>query len=626
MTDFKLHNFQEHFKLAIAGTTPPDLTLYNEIQGCTERYSDFTKVGSGGMKDVYSCFDHQTSRIVAMACLKKTAGKEKYERFIQEAHINAALEHPNIIPIHDVGVNESEKPFFTMKYINGCSLESFCKKEKKALVELMQIYLKICDAIAYAHSKNTIHLDLKPGNIQIDQFGEVLVCDWGLAKIVNTSAKSSDSFCLDPSIYNDCTLDGLIKGSPGYLAPEQIKEEFGSKDQSTDVFALGGILYFLLTNKSPFGSDDLKDSLNKTLDEDFQKPSELAAVNKSLEAVCLKALSQKKEMRYASVLELKQEINSWLCGYATKAENAGFIKSLWLLCKRHKAVSSMLLLFTSITLGFFIENYQTEKKSLNNLRLYVQEKEAKERNSKAESPRLVGLAQLALEESNFDKAVNYITLATLKDSENLDAWKLKARLHFYRQEFSASLKAFSHLEQHMYRRTREATEKLAIIKPEDTQMLDTKHLCELMVSTKNKFAAKKLFDFASINTSSLEEQLKFSLFYLKEIENTKVKKWTEELSVSEELIELDLSGHKKLASLYGLRYLPIGNLNIADSSINSTENILKMPLREINIRNTQILDPVPLFKVKTLKVVYIAKDQYPNIKRFQKLADRIQLN
>ena len=604
-----LNNSQDHFREALADDPQSELNLYNEVLESQQRYGQRTLLDSGGMKEIYTCIDQKSSRKVALASLKNPNDSKSYEKFIREARITASLEHPNIIPVYDVDVEDTGEPFFTMKYVKGYNLADFYKKEKPSIISLMQTFTKICDAISYAHSKKIVHLDLKPANIQIDEYGEVLVCDWGIAKLLNGEEETSEGE-LDPVLYNDYTMDGIIKGSPGYLAPEQISNDFGQKDEQSDVFALGGILYYMLTAKAPFSSSDLKDSLKKTISGSLKRPSELGTVHESLEAVCLKALSVQKEDRYESVLELKNEIDSWLKGFATKAENAGLAKALWLLFKRHKMVFSVLVFTLILSTVFLLKNYYTEKKAYQNLQLYVTEKSEKDAIAKDEAPRLIGLSQVALSESRFDEAKNLIELAVLRDSDNIDAWKLKSRIHFFRQEFKASLDAFSRIDEGIYKRTKAAAKHYAQFKKNDSELLEADQLIELINTTGNKIAAKQLFEYASNNSPSLDYQLKISLFYLKEIDNSNVKNWHEVVKVTDGYVQLDFSGHKKLDSLFALRNLPISKLNISNTTVSDIEHLIQMPLNDIDISHTKIMDPRPLLRNKGLQNMYLGKEQF----------------
>ncbi|MEI8342624.1 MAG: serine/threonine-protein kinase, partial [Verrucomicrobiota bacterium] len=163
----------------------------------TQKYRLGEEVGSGGMKSVHRAHDLNANRDVAMAKLREaSAPPRRMRRFVREARITAALEHPNIVPVHEIGVDETGKPYFTMKLLGGETLHSVLKKlssgdaafqKKYTLARLLQIFQSVCNAAAFAHSRGIIHLDLKPSNIQVGDFGEVLVLDWGLAKMMEQS-------------------------------------------------------------------------------------------------------------------------------------------------------------------------------------------------------------------------------------------------------------------------------------------------------------------------------------------------------------------------------------------------------------------------------------------------------
>ena len=321
--------------------------LEPQLRQIDERYVDKESIGRGGMKKVVNSIDNMTLRKVAKASLLDVK-IENRERFIKEARLTASLEHPNIIPVYDLGYKDDE-PFFTMRKVEGENLSDKIKSMKDLpslynLPELIQIFLKIADAIAFAHDKGVVHLDLKPANVCLGEFGEAIVCDWGLAKIVGSYEQ--DTCSLDPEIYNDYTLDGLIKGSPGYLAPEQACRELGERDRQTDIYALGGILYSILTLKTPIEYSDIHQCLKDTVEGRIIDPLKINPDTPvSLAAVAMKALSKEKKDRYASVTELKAEVNRWLNGFATQAEDASLLKSLSFLIKRHSLVFSLVSLF-----------------------------------------------------------------------------------------------------------------------------------------------------------------------------------------------------------------------------------------------------------------------------------------
>ena len=216
--------FENLYDVAVNAEHTPSI-IEKELRDVEERYTSEEEIDKGGMKSISVVTDQKTLRKVAFARLLNSSSKNR-ERFISEARLTAFLEHPNIVPVYDLGI-KGDEPFFTMKMIEGESLEDVIadlkiKPERYSVSDRMQIFLKICDAVAFAHHKGVIHLDLKPANIRVGKFGEVIVCDWGLSKIIQDQEDQVDEDGLDPVIYNDITMDGMIKGSPGYISPEQI--------------------------------------------------------------------------------------------------------------------------------------------------------------------------------------------------------------------------------------------------------------------------------------------------------------------------------------------------------------------------------------------------------------------
>ena len=617
-----MQNFEAHFQEAISSPAEPDLSLYNEVAESEKRYGDHEFLDKGGMKSIYSCDDYHTARKVAIAKLKNSSKEQDFDKFISEARITAALEHPNIMPVYDLDVDSEGEPFFAMKYIRGYNLEDYVQKGSPGIHNLMQVFIKVCDAIDYAHSKGIIHLDLKPANIQMGEYGEVLVCDWGLAKILN-SAESSDTVSLDPDIYNDGTLDGHIKGSPGYLAPEQIDKSFGGKSERSDIYALGAILYFLLTEVSPAKGETVKNSLQLTAEGKIKEPSKIKPVPSGLEAVCMKALSVQPQDRYSNVKELKNEVEKWLQGFATDAENAGFLKSLALLIKRHKTVSILLLLFLLVTGGLLFKTYISEKQALHTLRLLLEEKEENQKRAIEESPRLVGLAEQAIKLYNFDEALNFSNLGVSRDPDNEQAWKIKGRVHFIRQEFNAAVKALQKVNVNSHRKVRSISEKYGKLKA-DKDMLTVELFKEFILEHKHMQFAYLMCGYAELNAPSLDYRIEVALFFTKELTNRHIAdgtEWDIEITNSGDFIELDFSKVPQIRSLSGVRNLPVSKLNISGTDVSEILDITKMPLVELDISDAKILDPRPLLKIKTLKKLIIGADQYSDIEFFSSIPD-----
>lgn len=308
--------------------------LCDTLKGLEEHYKDFQPLAKGGMKRIFKVFDCKLNRYVAYARLHSESPQELHDPFIREARLTALLEHPNIISIHDIGIQEDNTPFFTMELKVGKNLgeiisdaEGGPKPGTEFFNGLLESFVKVCDAISFAHSKNVLHLDLKPENVQIGGFGEVIVCDWGLGKIIGDKDIEYDQLLFNPDLLNNVTRADKIVGTPGYMAPEQI-ETSTEKTKQTDIYSLGALLYTILTGKCAF-SGDVNKVLQDTLSGKIIDPGTIGLewqVPASLSAVALKAMSLHTAERYQSVEALKREVQNYLSGRTTLAEEAGLWK------------------------------------------------------------------------------------------------------------------------------------------------------------------------------------------------------------------------------------------------------------------------------------------------------------
>ena len=347
-----------------------------------DKYDLKKTIGRGGMKTVFKVKDRDTERHIAMAVISDDTEvvDNDLARFIKEARITANLEHPNIVPVHDIGVDKNGSPYFTMKMVEGESLadivielrdDNSLYHEKYNLSQLLQIFQKVCNAIDFSHSKGVVHLDLKPGNVEVGDFGDVLVLDWGLAKhIEEDGLETYDNFYShDLNTLKDIgardlgqTIDGEVKGTPGYMAPEQAAGLNDEKGKLTDIYSLGAILYNMLTLIKPISGSDVYDVLDKTIDGDLIKPSDRAPdklIPRPLEAITMKAMSVNPEDRYQRVRDLIADVDAFISGFATVAEEAGIIRQCNLFIKRNKALSffASFALIVSVGLaGFWITN------------------------------------------------------------------------------------------------------------------------------------------------------------------------------------------------------------------------------------------------------------------------------
>jgi serine/threonine-protein kinase len=233
----------------------------------TGRYSVVEEIARGGMAAVYRARDHALKRDLALkVLLPKYANSQAIAcRFVEEAQITAQLQHPSIVPIHEIGTLPDGRPYFAMKLIKGRLLAEMLRTRSSPSqdrLRLLGIFLQVCHAVAYAHSKGVIHRDLKPGNVMVGDFGEVQVMDWGLAKVLGRDHPCSEEPASEAGAnavetvrtadHDHDTEAGVVLGTFAYMAPEQARGEVASVDSRSDVFGLGAVLCEILTGAPPY--------------------------------------------------------------------------------------------------------------------------------------------------------------------------------------------------------------------------------------------------------------------------------------------------------------------------------------------------------------------------------------
>ncbi len=289
-----------------------DVSDWPELEGT--RYRATERIGRGGMGAVYSATDSLLHRQVAIKILNvELRATDASARLAREAKILAALEHPGIVPVHDLGSLPDGRMFYVMKLVQGQRLDEYVKGTRLRS-ELLQVFLKICDAVGFAHAKGIVHRDLKPQNIMIGSYGEVLVLDWGIAGFLASLGQTR----MEAPAGSDtgdtrATRDGMVIGTPGYMPPEQARGDISQVSERSDVFSLGAILFFLLTGSHPRSSS-------------ADRPAELrpsSRVPKPLRAVCARAMATEPADRYPSVAELGADIQRYLTGIRISAYREG---------------------------------------------------------------------------------------------------------------------------------------------------------------------------------------------------------------------------------------------------------------------------------------------------------------
>jgi serine/threonine protein kinase len=319
-----------------AGADEPDLA--------GTRYRLLERVARGGMGVVYAAEDEKLERRVALKVLDVpgTDG-DLANRLMREARVLARLEHPGIVPVHDVGTLADGRVFYTMKFVEGQRLDKFIEGVE-SVQDRLRLFLRICEAVAFAHARDVLHRDLKPANVMVGPFGEVLVMDWGLAKILRGEAASADSSTdpeatiLEKSKQPDDPSDstkgsvitghGTVMGTPGYMSPEQARGEVEVLDARSDIFSLGALLRFMLTQKTPAGFTP--------------------RLNRSLEAICAKAAAEQRESRYSAVQDLGQDVSRYLDGLAVGAHRESIFEKVARFYRRYRFFILLILAYLAM--------------------------------------------------------------------------------------------------------------------------------------------------------------------------------------------------------------------------------------------------------------------------------------
>jgi serine/threonine-protein kinase len=284
--------------------TPAHLRLYAEL-------------ARGGMGRIHPATDRNLLRHVALKRLDKELARERFYRdgFIAEAQMTGQLEHPNIVPVHELAVDESGVPYFTMKLVRGISLHRWLRDpgrplgSSERLEQGLDIFTKVCDAVAYAHHRGVIHRDLKPDNVMVAGFGQVYVMDWGLARLTKSRPASGRSSQME--------APGPV-GTPAYMAPEQARGNPAEMDERSDIFGLGALLYEIVSGKTPYGDHvDPEVILSKATQGAVVPVDQAAArigISKRLRAIVARATAPNPADRYQDVVELQRDVVSFLRG------------------------------------------------------------------------------------------------------------------------------------------------------------------------------------------------------------------------------------------------------------------------------------------------------------------------
>jgi serine/threonine protein kinase len=308
----------------------------------------------GGLGEVFVARDEELKREVALKEIQTRHADqpESRARFLLEAEVTGGLEHPGIVPVYGLGTYADGRPFYAMRFIKGDSLKDAIaafhaaqsrgqsdSERSLGLRQLLGRFVDVCNAIAYAHSRGVLHRDLKPGNVMLGKYGETLVVDWGLAKVLGQADGETTEGVLTSSGDSALTQAGRALGTPAFMSPEQATGRLDRLGPASDVYSLGATLYCLLTGRAPFAEADVGAVLGKVERGDFPRPREVRSdIPAPLEAVCLKAMALKPEDRYASAKDLADEVERWLADEPVRAWREPWRVRLGRWRRRHPAL------------------------------------------------------------------------------------------------------------------------------------------------------------------------------------------------------------------------------------------------------------------------------------------------
>jgi serine/threonine-protein kinase len=344
------------------------------------RYELKGEIARGGMGAILKIWDEDIRRHLAMkVMLSSGSGAESSEeisgdllrRFLDEAQIAGQLDHPGVVPVYELGVDANGRAYFTMPVVEGRDLGLIIDLARRgedgwSRTRALEIFVKVCDTLAYAHAKNVIHRDIKPANVMIGRYGEVYVMDWGLAKVLGCTelpdGRTREQAALPPvqtdrsetssrGDFGQLTIDGTIMGTPAYMPPEQAHGRIEDLGPRSDVYSVGAMLYHLLAGHPPFLAPGAKKDLHALLARVRDGvPMALSSIDRSipaeLVAICEKAMARDPAKRYAGSGEMSEDLRAFLESRVVKAHRSGAVAELrkWVQRNRGMAVASALAL------------------------------------------------------------------------------------------------------------------------------------------------------------------------------------------------------------------------------------------------------------------------------------------
>lgn len=291
------------------------------------RYQVRGELARGGVGVVLLAHDNDIGRDLAVKVLHEDLADDPalLQRFVEEAQIGGQLQHPGIVPVYELGLDLRQRPFFTMKLVQGETLAALLDRRAEPGEDLprwLSVFARVCETVAYAHARGVVHRDLKPGNIMVGEFGEVLVMDWGFAKVLGRGDDAKDTAQVAPTSDTSVSIAGNVLGTPAYMPPEQAAGEVAGLDARADVFALGAILGQILTGRPPYIGDDLLAQARSGRLEPAYERLRTSGVDPVLSGLATEALQRDAMARPESARALSERLAHYFATVDERAANA----------------------------------------------------------------------------------------------------------------------------------------------------------------------------------------------------------------------------------------------------------------------------------------------------------------
>lgn len=374
--DSALFATERHAKLHGPDTSDDATSPVNPSEATTPSSANRFRIlhahRKGGLGEVLLAHDRQLDRDVAVKQIRSNYrnNTEAQQRFVQEAKVTGRLEHPGVVPVYAMGNWPDGSHYYAMRFIEGDTMKDVIDAYHQSktpsdgkelqLRELLSRFVDVCNTIEYAHSRKVLHRDIKPSNIMVGPYGETLVVDWGLAKLLDDSSESSMTEDLANALHAQAkmlgegstpTRVGGTVGTPQYMSPEQAAGKIEDMSTKTDVYLLGATLYQILTGKPPHHEDSISRLLKRIQDGILVSPREAyEAVDPALESICLSAMATQPEDRYSSAIDIAEDVNRWMADQPVAVHRETYAKRVGRWMRHHRTATTTLAVATVLLL------------------------------------------------------------------------------------------------------------------------------------------------------------------------------------------------------------------------------------------------------------------------------------